>query len=551
MPDYFDLGPYRRDVTTASPEAALWFNRGLIWTYAFHHEEAIRCHERALKADPLCAMAWWGIAYATGPYYNKPWEWYADEERGPALKRCFEATANAKALLQSLTKVEQDLVTALDAKFPQSDFDSEDQYALWTKNFAIAMRKVGQVHAHDLDVQALTAEALMTQNAWDLWDVFTNEPKENADTLEAVEVIENGLTLVDDLGLDCHPGLSHLYIHVMEMSSEPHKAYPAANKLRTYAPDTGHLVHMPSHLDLLCGDYAAAISSNNAAIEADRRYLSQAPDGEFYLISCSHDIQIKMAAAMLMGHWKATKEAIDRLEEILTIDVLKDDKPYFGRAIESYRAMNVHGYVRFGKWQEIIDLPLEQDDVVYKATNAMLVYAKTISYAALKRIEEAEGMKSEFLARIEQFEADHPIGNNTADDVLTVAKEMMLGEFEYHKGNTETGFEHLRTAVQLCDKLNYSEPWDWMHPPRHALAALLQEQGQLEEALQVNKADLGLDPSVPRCCHHPRNIWALKGAYDCLIALGKFSEANELKPQLDEAQSLTDFEVRSACCCAA
>ena len=413
------------------------------------------------------------------------------------------------------------------------------------------MREVGAKHRHDLDVQALTAEALMTQNAWDLWDVFTGDPKPGTATLEAIEVIENGFTLAKDQGLDCHPGLAHLYIHVLEMSPEPQKALAEADKLRYFAPDVGHLVHMPSHLDLLCGDYEAAVKANNLAIEADRRYLEQSPAGEFYLISCSHDIQIKMGAAMFMGHWGATKEAIDRLEEILTLDVLKSDKPYFGRAIESYRAMNVHGYVRFGKWQEIIEMPLQKEDEVYKATNIMLVYAKAISYAALKQFPQAELMKAEFLERVEDFEDDHPIGNNYAPDVLAVAREMMIGELEYHKGNFEVGFKHLRSAVELCDNLNYSEPWDWMHPPRHALAALLQEQGQYEEALRLNKEDLGEVSTIPRCCHHPLNIWALKGAHDCLMGLGLLKDAEALKPQLDKANRLSDFAVTSACCCAA
>ena len=550
MSDYFNLGPYKRAVTAASPEAVLWFNRGLIWTYGFHHEEAIRCFEKALAADPNCAMAWWGIAYATGPYYNKPWDWFADDERAKALKLCYQATQNAKRMASALLPVEQDLIAALDAKFPQAEFDDADQYKVWTKNFASAMRVVGQRHSSDLDVQALTAEALMTQNAWELWDVFTDEPKEGTDTLEAIQVIETGLELAVQQGLDCHPGLAHLYIHVLEMSPEPHKALPAANKLRTFAPDVGHLVHMPSHLDLLCGDYKAAVKANNLAIEADRRYLSQAPEGEFYLISCSHDIQIKMAAAMLMGHWAATKEAMDRLEEVLTIDVLECEKPYFGRAAESYRAMNVHGHLRFGMWQAIIDTPLQPNERVYKATNAMLINSKAIAHGALKQFEQAEVMQTEYMKRLDEFEADHPIGNNFAPEVLAVGREMMFGEIEYHKGNVELGFDHLREAVVLCDKLNYSEPWDWMHPPRHALAALLQEQGQFDEALKVNKADLGLDPAVPRCCHHPNSIWSLKGYYDCLIALGHGEEAETLLPQLSRAQALSDFNVTSACCCA-
>ena len=60
--DYYDLGSYSRAITTTAPEAQLWFDRGLNWLYGFNHAEAIACFQRALKQDPACAMAYWGIS---------------------------------------------------------------------------------------------------------------------------------------------------------------------------------------------------------------------------------------------------------------------------------------------------------------------------------------------------------------------------------------------------------------------------------------------------------------------------------------------------------
>ena len=72
MNDYYNLGPYSREITTSVPEAQIWFNRGLNWCYAFHHEEAVRCFDRVVELDDQCAMGYWGRAYAIGPYYNIP-----------------------------------------------------------------------------------------------------------------------------------------------------------------------------------------------------------------------------------------------------------------------------------------------------------------------------------------------------------------------------------------------------------------------------------------------------------------------------------------------
>ena len=53
---YYDLGTYSRKITTTSPEAQTWFDRGLTWVYAFNHEESVKCFKKALEHDPDCAI---------------------------------------------------------------------------------------------------------------------------------------------------------------------------------------------------------------------------------------------------------------------------------------------------------------------------------------------------------------------------------------------------------------------------------------------------------------------------------------------------------------
>ncbi len=125
---------------------------------------------------------------------------------------------------------------------------------------------------------------------------------------------------------------------------------------------------------------------------------------------------------------------------------------------------------------------------------------------------------------------------------------MMTGELEYHAGNHELGYSFLRKASELSDNLSYSEPWPWMHPPRHALGALLLEQGHIEEAKHY-RDDLGIDERLPRCLHHPNNIWALHGYFECLNKMGRLDEAVEIKKQLDIALSHADINIDSSCCC--
>ena len=115
---YFDLGRYRRSVTTTSDEARTWFDRGLVWTYGFNHEESVRCFERAVAADPGCALAWWGIAYALGPNYNKPWEFFDAADLRTTVQRTHDALGRALALVDGVTPVERALVEALVHRYP-------------------------------------------------------------------------------------------------------------------------------------------------------------------------------------------------------------------------------------------------------------------------------------------------------------------------------------------------------------------------------------------------------------------------------------------------
>ena len=55
---YYDLGGHSFAVTTSSPAAQTWFDRGLAWCYGLNHEEAIVSFENALAADAAAAAVW-------------------------------------------------------------------------------------------------------------------------------------------------------------------------------------------------------------------------------------------------------------------------------------------------------------------------------------------------------------------------------------------------------------------------------------------------------------------------------------------------------------
>lgn len=126
---------------------------------------------------------------------------------------------------------------------------------------------------------------------------------------------------------------------------------------------------------------------------------------------------------------------------------------------------------------------------------------------------------------------------------------MLEGELAYCLRDYDAAFAHLRAAVALEAGLPYDEPWGWMQPSRHALGALLLEQGRVEEALAVFRADLGFDPAVPRQLQHRNNVWALHGFCECLERLGRAEERTLVRPQLERALAYADVPIRSSCFC--
>jgi tetratricopeptide (TPR) repeat protein len=545
--DYFDLGDYHRAISTISPEAALWFDRGLIWSYGFNHEEAVACFERAAAADPGCAMAHWGIAYALGPNYNKPWEFFDETDLRTTVERTHAAVAEAQRLAPEATPIEQALIEALAHRFPTADSaGAADAWSVWNQDYAAAMTRVHALHPDDLDVAALTADALMNLTPWELWDLTTGDPATGARTLEAQAVLDAALALPGGLR---HPGLLHFYIHLVEMSGAPEQGLAVSDHLRGLVPDAGHLNHMPSHLDVLCGDYRAAIAANTMAIEADERFVAQAGALNFYTLYRAHDLHFRIYAALFVGQSRIALETVELLERAIPEELLRVESPPMADWLEGFLAMRVHTLIRFGRWDDILALDLPTDPDLYCVSTAMTHYARGVAFAATRRVPEAQAERAAFLAAVARVPESRTLFNNTCVDILAVAGAMLDGEIAYREGDYDTAYEHLSHSIALDDALPYDEPWGWMQPTRHAYGALLLEQGHVDVAAAVYAADLGLDDSLPRAQQHPGNVWSLHGYHECLLRQGRQAEAQIIGAQLKLATAVADVPIVASCLC--
>ena len=353
MSVYLDLGGFGKKVTTTSVDCQQWIDRGVVHTFGFNHEEAIRCFQKALSYDSGCVMAHYFIAYNNAADYNNP----DGMDYAVGYEEAQKALNMAK--LTSLSDWEVALIEAQVCRFcsPLGSVSLEELH----RNYANAMRPVYQKFGgDDVDIAAFFAESLMMLAPWQLWTVPPDVKPAIPETEELMLVLERALK-TDPM----HPGLCHFYIHVMELSATPEKALPAADKLRSCVPDHGHLLHMPSHIDILVGQYKEAIESNKKAVVADEKYtLKTGQDNELYKMYRLHNYHYTVWVAMFDGQYATALEYAEGAEKQLGPDAVTctmGDMPLGSLYLEAFACLPWHVLIRFGKWEEIINRPLKKD----------------------------------------------------------------------------------------------------------------------------------------------------------------------------------------------
>ena len=544
---YYDLGTYSRKISTSSDDAQRWFDRGLVWTYSYNHEQAIECFQKALEHDPDCAMAHWGVAYAVGPNYNFEWWMMDPTTKTDALGTAYDSTQAALTLVNTITPTERALIEALPARYPQRE--PIDDQAPWNDDFAATMKKAYEDHPDDIEVATFYAEAILNQTPWKMWDIWNNSVAKGAGTIEAQKVLER---FVDTPEGRVHPGILHLYVHLMEMSPTPEKALTVGDRLRELVPDAGHLIHMATHIDIQCGEYRDTLYWNQKGIEADLKIAEREGRMNFYTGYRAHNYHFAIYGAMFLGQYEPAMAAAEEMITEIPVELLKQESPPMADFLESYISMKTHVQIRFGRWRDIIAEPLPQDQSLYCHTTASLHYAKAVAHAALSEVAESEAERVKFFEARANVADSRYLHNIRCIDLLDVAEQMLDGELEYRKGDYDIAFSHLQKGVELEDALPYDEPWGWIQPVRHALGALTLEQGRVEQAEQAYREDLGLAGDLPRACIHPNNIWSLKGLDECLRrrGAGDTAEAKMIRQHLELAAARSDLPVGASCHCA-
>ena len=501
MPGYGDL---HHPVSTSNAKAQQFFDQGMRQIYAFNHDEAARSFQRAADLDPKLAMAYWGVAEAVGPNYNDP----ASDQRFAAAHAAIQKAADLSA---NASPVEQAYIQAMALRFP-ADPKSDRRRA--AEAYHDAMREVSKNFPDDLDAATLFAESGMNLHPWGLWH---RDGRPEAGTEEIVATLESVIKRDPN-----HMGAIHYYIHAVEASASPERALAAANRLAAMAPAAGHLVHMPAHVYIRTGDYAAAVKTNEAAAIADRAYIkASGVQGLYPMMYYSHNLHfIAMCSAMSGDYAEAMKNA-----QLLAAHVrphVKEMPP-----LEGFVTIPIAVDVRFRRWDDILKMPKPSPEM--QTETVFWHFARGMALAAKGKPDEAQA-DYQVVADAEKNTPEDLIFampvNNKTKDVLKIARDVLGAKIALAKKDNASAIAQLQEAVKVQDYLKYNEPEDWFFPVRESLGAVLLMNEDAASAEKVFREDLD---------RHPRNPRSLFGLEAALKAQKRDYDAGFVQKQFQAA----------------
>jgi tetratricopeptide (TPR) repeat protein len=325
-----------------------------------------------------------------------------------------------------------------------------------------------------------------------------------------------------------HVGANHYYIHAVEASPHPERGLPSAARLETLVPNAGHLVHMPSHIYMRTGFYAAAARQNEEAARVDEAYIKATnAQGIYPLMYYSHNLDFLAAAEAMAGRYAAARRAAGELESL--IEPVVKDMPMAEFAL----ARPILIDLRFRRFDAVLKRPEPAESLVL--TRAVWRYARGVSLAAKGDVDGALEERAALDVALAAVPKDAMWILNPAHDVLGVAAPALDARIAEAKGDRKGAVAAWRKAVAAEDAIPYDEPPDWYYPVRESLGAALFFDGDKKEAEEVFREDLKRNPRNPR---------SLFGLWESLKAQKKSSDAEWVRHQFQEAWKGADVGIR-------
>jgi predicted Zn-dependent protease len=439
--------------TSCSPEAQKLFNQGMLYQHSFWYRASQRTFEEALKADPECGIAYWGIALSL------LWNPHA----APPAKNLAEGAAaiDKGKSVGAKTARERDYLDALGVMY--ADYDKVDHRTRIVA-YAKAMEQLAQRYPNDDEAQIHYALALNTS--------ASPADKTYANQLKGAAILEPISLRQPD-----HPGVAHYLIHLYDYPPIAEKGLDAARRYAKIAPAAPHALHMPSHIFTRVGYWSESIASNAEAARVAR----ESKDFHDQL----HAMDYQVYAYLQLGQDQKAKAVIDEATSVAGFTETFLAGPY-ALAISPARYA-----VERGDWKAASELQVRPSPLPH--VQAITYFARALGAA---RSGNPDAAKPDIAKLAELSDKLRDAKDAYWSEQVDIQRQVAAAWVLYAEGKREDALTAMSAAADAEDKTEKHPVTPGVpKPARELYGVMLLESGKPSEALLAFEATLKKEPN--------------------------------------------------------
>lgn len=439
--------------TSCNEVAQRRFDRAMRYQHSFWYLNAKEIFEEAIKADPTCAMAHWGIALT---YMDNPHNPIPQPNLAPGLAAITKAKEVGAA-----TERERDYIDALMVMY--ADYD-KTPHAQRMRLLRDAQAKVAAKYPDDDEAQIGYAITLNTSA--DLNDKSYAQQLQGAGILEPISK-----------RLPQHPGVTHYLIHLYDYPAMAQKGLEAANRYAKIAPAAPHAQHMPSHIYTRVGYWQESIDSNAASVKAAKAEKSVGN----YL----HAQDYMVYAHLQLGQDKQARVVID--------DMVKetDFKATVAAADYALAASPARYTIDRGDWDGASQLTVRPSNLNFAM--AISHFARALGAA---RSGKPEAAKADVQKLAELRDKLRDAKDNYWSGIVDIQRQVAAAWVLYAEGKHDEALNAMSAASDAEDKTekHVITPGP-LAPARELYAIMLLDRGMTKDALAAFEATKAKEPN--------------------------------------------------------
>jgi tetratricopeptide (TPR) repeat protein len=439
--------------TSCNEVAQRRVDRAMRYQHSFWYEQAKEIFEEAVKADPTCAIAHWGIALTL---VNNPHSAIPSANLAPGLA----AIQKAKAM-NARTERERDYIDAMALMYVDHDKLGHRQRV---GAFSKAMETLAAKYPKDDEAQIAYAITLNT-SASPTDKTYAQQTK--------------GAALLEPMSrrLPQHPGVTHYLIHLYDYPETAEKGLDAANRYAKIAPAAPHAQHMPSHIYTRVGYWKESISSNDAAAKAAKvdKEASNQLHGQDYMVY----------AHLQLGQDKGARAVIDEMNASQNVG------PNAFASQFALAASPARYAVERGDWRAAAQLQPRPGP--FSHTMAITHFARALGAARSGGLEAA---KADIVKLAELHDKLREAKDAYWSEIVDIQRQVASAWVLAAEGKHDEALKAMSAAADAEDKTEKAPVTPGpLAPARELYGVMLLERGMAREALAAFEATKAKEPN--------------------------------------------------------